>query len=71
MRRFLTLIALLGLAPVLSGCIVIGAAALATDVAVGTAGAAVRTVGAVGGAAIDVVTPGDDDDDHHHDHDHD
>ncbi|MFT6660950.1 MAG: hypothetical protein ACJA0K_000934 [Maricaulis maris] len=62
MRRILTLIALLGLAPALSGCLVIGATALAADVAIGTAGAAVRTAGAVGGAAIDVVTPDGDDD---------
>ena len=63
MRRILTLITLIGLAPALSGCLVIGATALAADVAIGTAGAAVRTAGAIGGAAIDVVTPGDDDDD--------
>ncbi|WP_338245811.1 hypothetical protein [Maricaulis maris] len=63
MRRILTLIAVLGLAPALSGCIVIGATALAADVAIGTTGAAVRTAGAVGGAAIDVIIPGDSDDD--------
>jgi hypothetical protein len=45
------------LAPALSGCLVIGATALVADVAIGTAGAAVKTVGAVGGAAIGAVTP--------------
>jgi hypothetical protein len=45
------------LAPALSGCVVIGATALVADVALGTAGMAVKTVGAVGGAAIDMVIP--------------
>ena len=49
------------LAPMLSGCIVIGATALVADVALGTAGAAVKTVGAVGGAAVDLVLPDSDD----------
>ncbi|WP_339747956.1 hypothetical protein [uncultured Maricaulis sp.] len=50
------------LAPALSGCVVIGATALVADVALGTAGAAVKTVGAVGGAAVDLVLPDSDDD---------
>ena len=50
------------LAPALSGCVVIGATALVADVALGTAGMAVKTVGAVGGAAIDLVLPDADDD---------
>ena len=53
----LALIVLL-LAPSLSGCLVVGTAALATDVAIGTVGTAVD----VGAAAIDVVIPGDDED---------
>jgi hypothetical protein len=56
------LIALL-LAPSLSGCLALGAAAVVTDVAVGTAGTVIKTAGNVGGAAIDIVTPGDDEDD--------
>lgn len=62
MRRLRIFLLPLLLAPSLSGCLAIGAAALVTETAVGTAGLAVKTVGAVGGAAIDVVTPGDDDD---------
>lgn len=63
--KFLRPILLLALiAPALSGCVVIGATALVADVAIGTVGTAVKTVGAVGGAAIDIVTPdGRDDDD--------
>ncbi len=45
------------LAPALSGCVVIGATALVADVAFSTAGTAVKTVGAVGGAAVDLVVP--------------
>ena len=59
MRRIRILLAMLFLSPLLSGCLVIAA----TDIAVGTVGAAVGAAGAVGGAAIDVVTPGDDNDD--------
>lgn len=62
MRKARALLALIALAPMLSGCLVVGAAAAVTDVAVGTAGMAVGAAGAVGGAAIDAVTPGDDDD---------
>lgn len=61
MRKARALILILALAPMLQGCLVVGATALAADVAVGTVGAAVD----VTGAAIDVVTPdgkGDDDD---------
>ncbi|WP_417481414.1 hypothetical protein [Maricaulis sp.] len=63
--RYLRPILLLALiAPCLSGCLVIGATALVADVAIGTAGTAVKTVGAVGGAAVDLVLPdGDDDED--------
>jgi hypothetical protein len=64
MKTIRILLISLLLAPTLSGCLAIGVAALATDVAVGTAGTVIKTAGAVGGAAIDVVTPdGDDDDD--------
>ncbi len=63
MRRLRILLLTLFIAPSLSGCLAIGAAALVTETAVGTAGMAVKTVARVGGAAIDVVTPGDDDDD--------
>jgi len=60
LRPFLLLLAA---APLLNGCLAIGAAALVTDVAVGTVGNTVEAAVKVGGAAIDVVTPGDDDDD--------
>lgn len=60
--KYLRPILLLALiAPTLSGCVVIGATALVADVALGTAGAAVKTVGAVGGAAVDLVLPDSDD----------
>jgi hypothetical protein len=63
MRKARALILALMLAPLLQGCLAMGAASLAADVAIGTAGAAIGTAGAIGGAAIDVVTPGDDDED--------
>ncbi|WP_300542109.1 hypothetical protein [Maricaulis sp.] len=62
MRTVRALILALLLAPLLQGCLAVGAAALATDVAIGTVGTAVGAAGAVGGAAVDVVTPGKDDD---------
>lgn len=62
MRKLRPLIILLVAAPMLNGCLALGAAALVTDVAVGTVGTAVDAATTVGGAAIDVVTPGDDDD---------
>ncbi|MBR9824706.1 MAG: hypothetical protein GYB36_02750 [Alphaproteobacteria bacterium] len=63
MRQLRPLIFLLAVAPLLNGCLALGTAALVTDVAVGTVGTAVGAATAVGGAAIDVVTPGDDDED--------
>lgn len=51
------------LAPSLSGCLMMGAAALVTDVAVTTVGTTLETAVNVGGAAIDAVTPGDKDED--------
>jgi hypothetical protein len=63
MRKLrIALIAIL-IAPALNGCLAIGAAALVTDVAVGTVGTVLETTVNVGGAAIDAVTPGDDDKD--------
>ena len=63
MRQLKIILISLLVAPALSGCVAIGAAALVTDVAVGTVGTAIETTGNVAGAAIDVVTPGDDEDD--------
>lgn len=63
MRTLRLALVALCLAPTLSGCLAVGAAALATDVAVGTVSTAVKTAGNVGEAVIDVATPGDDDDD--------
>ncbi|WP_203292956.1 hypothetical protein [Maricaulis parjimensis] len=60
MRAVRGLVLVCLLAPLLQGCLVVGATALAADVAIGTAGAAVG----VAGKAVDVVIPdGDDDDD--------
>lgn len=58
MRHARILLLMLALGPMLSGCLVVAA----TDIAAGTVGAAVGAAGAVGGAAIDVVTPGGDED---------
>ncbi len=63
MRQLRPLLVLLAAAPLLNGCLALGAAALVTDVAVGTVGTAAETAVNVGGAAIDAVTPGDDEDD--------
>lgn len=63
MRQLRPLLVLLAALPLLSGCLALGTAALVTDVAIGTIGTAVETTAKVGGAAIDVVTPGDDDED--------
>ncbi len=62
MKTLRPILLLLLLAPALSGCVVLGATALVADVTLGTAGMAVKTVGAVGGAAIDLVLPDSDDD---------
>lgn len=58
MRRARNLLFLLGLSPLLSGCLMIAA-----DMAIGTVGTAVGAAGTVGGAAVDVVIPGGGDDD--------
>ncbi len=63
MRKLRPLLFLLAAAPLLNGCLAIGAAALVTDVAVGTVGNTVEAAAKVGGTAIDVITPGDDDED--------
>ena len=64
MRRLRLLFLSLLIAPTLSGCLAIGAAALVTDVAVGTVGTVVGTAGKVGGAAVGAVLPdGDEDED--------
>ncbi|MBO6878268.1 MAG: hypothetical protein JJ873_12740 [Maricaulis sp.] len=63
MRRLRLLLLSLIIAPSLSGCLALGAAALVTDVAVGTAGTVVGTAGKVGGAAVGAVLPGGDDED--------
>lgn len=63
MRRLRPLVFLLLAAPVLNGCLAIGAAGLAADVAIGTVGNTVEAAVGVTGAAIDLVTPGDDDED--------
>lgn len=60
MKHLRPILLLALLAPALSGCVVLGATALVADVALGTAGAAVKTVGAVGGAAVDLVLPDSD-----------
>ncbi|MBO6797324.1 hypothetical protein [Maricaulis sp.] len=62
MRRLRLFLLTLLIAPSLSGCLAIGAAALVTDVAVGTAGTVVGTAGKVGGAAVGAVLPGGNDD---------
>ena len=57
-------LALLLIAPLLSGCIAaaVGAAGAVTGAAIGATGAVIgATVGATG-AVVDAVTPGDDDD---------
>jgi len=58
MRRARNLVFLLGLSPLLSGCLMIAA-----DMAIGTVGTAVGAAGTVGGAAVGAVIPGGDDDD--------
>jgi len=63
MRKLRFALLALMLAPSLSGCLMIGAAALVTDVTVTTVGTTLETAVNVGGAAIDAVTPGDKDDD--------
>ena len=62
MRRLRLIILTALIAPTLSGCLAIGAAALVTGAAVGTAGTVVGTAGKVGGAAVGAILPGGDDD---------
>ena len=64
MRRIRPALLILALFPALQGCVVIGATAMAADVAVGVAGDVVEGGVNATGAAIDIVTPdGDDDED--------
>ena len=63
MRKFKLLVLMTLAAPLLSGCLVIGAAALATDVTVKAVGTTVGVAAGVGGAAIDLVIPDGDDED--------
>ena len=64
MRKFRILILMALATPLLSGCLVIGAAALATDVTVKVVSTTVGAAVGLGGAAIDLVIPdGDDDED--------
>jgi len=72
-RRFLIFLGLIVSAPILSGCLVIGATSMVAETAVWTAGTALETAGNVGGAVVRAAIPGDgedEDDDHDHDHDH-
>lgn len=64
MKRLRSILVILALAPALSGCLALGAAALVTETAVGTVGTVAETAINVGGAAVDAVIPdGDDDED--------
>lgn len=63
MRRLRPAFIAVLLAPLLNGCLVVGAASLATDVAVGTVGAAANVGSAVIGAAIPDGDDKDDEDD--------
>ena len=58
MRKARAFLVLCLLAPMLSGCLVVGTAAAVTDVTVGVAGAAIGAAG----TAVDVIIPGDKDD---------
>jgi hypothetical protein len=63
MRKFKIILLMALSAPLLSGCLVIGAAALATDVTVKAVSTTVGVAAGVGGAAIDLVVPDGDDED--------
>ncbi len=63
MRKLKMFIVMTLAAPLLSGCLVIGAAELATDVTAKVVGTTVGVAAGVGGAAIDLVIPDGDGDD--------
>lgn len=70
-RRIIVFLSFLLAAPLLSGCLVIGATSMVAETAVRTTGTAVETVGNVGSAVVRTAIPGDgEDDDDDHDHDH-
>jgi hypothetical protein len=57
MRKLYIILITLIMAPALSGCIVLGGAALVTGMAVGTVATVAKTTIGVGGAVIDAVIP--------------
>ena len=63
MSKLRPLLLALALAPSLSGCVAIGATALAADVAIGVTGDVLEGGVNAAGAAIDIVTPDGDDED--------
>lgn len=62
-RRIALVCALLATAPVLSGCLVIGGAALVTGTAIGVAGDTLQLAGNVGEGVVRAAIPGDGEDD--------
>lgn len=62
-RRLIRLLALVSLAPALSGCLVIGGAALVTGTAVGVAGDTLQLAGNTGEFVVRAAIPGDGEDD--------
>lgn len=63
MSKLRTLLFFALAAPILNGCVVIGATALAADVAIGVTGDVIEGGVNATGAAIDLVTPDGDDED--------
>ena len=68
-RRLILAAALAALSPALSGCLVIGGAALVTGTAVGVAGDTLQLAGNVGEGVVRAAIPGDGEDDDEDDHD--
>lgn len=62
-RRFATLAMTITLAPVLSGCLIIGGTALVAGTAVGVAGDTLQLAGNVGEGVVRAAIPGDGEDD--------
>ncbi|WP_421787747.1 hypothetical protein [Hyphobacterium sp.] len=62
-RRILVLLGFIASAPVLSGCLVIGATSMVAETAVRTTGTALETAGNVGEAVVRTAIPGDGNDD--------
>ena len=62
MRKIVISTLALIMIPALSGCMVIGGAALVTGIAVGTVTTVVKTTASVGGAVIGAVIPDNNED---------